>query len=415
MLGLALQYLEQRGDGAARAYLAALPSEDRLIAALAVAGQALRVPVAVRGGTCDVRGLAAWGNRLSWLLGTLAGDRGDVTITTGGIWNSSGQLVVGGAGTGVLTISDGGQVYVTGTLSKGAGGTINLDSGGTLFIGTSGTTGTLLTDLANDGTLVFNRSNNSTYTGAVSGSGELIKRGGGALSLSGTSSYTGATTVEAGALYVDGQLGETAVAVKTGALLGGVGTVEGMVNIEAGGILSPGSFTSGIASFKVGSLSLADGATTRMTVTGTEAGVSYDQIAGIDGTSTIVYGGELELTLSGSYADYTTFHLFLNFTGGSSNDFSGVTLNATGAYASLSGTFTYLAALNAWVSNWTTGHQRLEFSAVTGDLIVVPEPGALAIAAVGVGLCGGLMHRRRQKRRAARGKTAEKAGRSAAA
>ena len=79
MLGLALQYLEQRGDGAARAYLAALPSEDRLIAALAVAGQALRVPVAVRGGTCDVRGLAAWGNRLSWLLGTLAGDRASYT------------------------------------------------------------------------------------------------------------------------------------------------------------------------------------------------------------------------------------------------------------------------------------------------------------------------------------------------
>lgn len=76
---LALGYLEQRGDLAARELLAGLDSADRLCVALAVTGQALRVPVAVRGGTCDVRGLSSWGNRLSWLLGTLAGDRASYT------------------------------------------------------------------------------------------------------------------------------------------------------------------------------------------------------------------------------------------------------------------------------------------------------------------------------------------------
>jgi fibronectin-binding autotransporter adhesin len=352
-------------------------------------------------GTMDVTGGTV--SSVNATIGTLAGDIGTVTVTNGGIWNSSGQFVVGGSGTGSLTISNGGEVYITGTLSKGTSGTIDLAAGGFLHIGNGGTTGTLVGDLENDGTLIFNRSNLSTYDGNISGTGAVTKSGTGALVVTGSSSYIGLTTVEAGSLYVNGQLGATDVYVQSGALLGGSGTASGVVNVALGGVLSPGTLMSEYASFKVGSLNLADGATTRMSVTGTEAGISYDQIAGIGESKTIVYGGVLELSLSGSYADYTTFNLFSNFTA-RSGDFSSITLSATtGPYASLSGTFTYLESINAWVTDWTTGNQRLQFSTVTGDLIVVPEPTAIVLAVVGVGLGGVVMVRRRQRRRAARG------------
>lgn len=353
-------------------------------------------------GTMDVT--AGTVSSVNATIGTLAGDIGTATVTTGGIWNSSGQFVVGASGTGSLTISNGGEVFITGTLSKGAGGTIDLASGGFLRIGNGGTTGTLAGDLENDGTLIFNRSNLSTYDGNISGTGAVTKSGTGALVLTGSSSYSGFTTVEAGSLYVNGQLGATDVYVQSGALLGGSGTAGGVVNVELGGVLSPGSLMSEYASFKVGSLNLADGATTRMSVTGTEAGISYDQIAGVSESSTIVYGGVLELSLSGSYADYTTFNLFSNFTEPGSGDFSSIALSATGAYDGL--TFTKDVESGLWLTNWTQptpGGQRLQFSTVTGDLIVVPEPAAIVLAVVGVGLGGVVMVRRRQRRRAARG------------
>ena len=51
------------------------------------------------------------------------------------------------------------------------------------------------------------------------------------------------------------------------------------------------------ASLSVGSLNLNSGATTNLSVTGTTAG-------------SLFYGGLLNLTLSGSYADQTSFGLF---------------------------------------------------------------------------------------------------------
>ena len=85
VLGLALDELDARGDLRARELLASLPAEDRLCAVLAAAGQALRVPLAVRGGTNDTHGLSAEGNRLGWLLGTLRGDAERPSYTGRGV------------------------------------------------------------------------------------------------------------------------------------------------------------------------------------------------------------------------------------------------------------------------------------------------------------------------------------------
>ena len=171
-------------------------------------------------------------------LGSYAGSVGTATVSSG-TWANTGDLVVGNSGTGTLTMT-GGLVSVGGTLSQGNFGTINLNSGGTLQIGTGGTGGVLgVSTLTNNGTLIFNRSDASTYAGIISGSGALTKQGAGTLTLSGSNSYTGATTVSAGELKVNGSTGTGAMTIASDATLSGTGTIGGNTTIS--GTHTPGN------------------------------------------------------------------------------------------------------------------------------------------------------------------------------
>ncbi|MCG6203708.1 autotransporter-associated beta strand repeat-containing protein [Rhodopseudomonas sp. HC1] len=157
---------------------------------------------------------------------TLAFNRSDA-IGFGGLISGSGNLVKQGAGTLTLT---GGNSYTGGT-------TI---SAGTLQIGNGGTTGSISGDVFNNGTLAFNRGDATSFGGAVSGAGSLIKRGAGNLTLTGTSSYTGATTLEDGTLSVNGSIASSSLTtVNAGAALGGNGTVG--TTLINGGALAPGN------------------------------------------------------------------------------------------------------------------------------------------------------------------------------
>ncbi|MBU6182255.1 MAG: autotransporter-associated beta strand repeat-containing protein, partial [Verrucomicrobia bacterium] len=142
------------------------------------------------------------------VLGDALGSSGNATIT-GGRWTNTMNLAVGDGGTANLAISGNGVVAVGGTLSRVVDGAITLGPGGTLEIGLGGTTGTLDTDLTNNGHLVFNRSTNSTHSKTLSGSGNLSQNGSATLTLSADNTYTGNTAINSGILEIasTGRLG----------------------------------------------------------------------------------------------------------------------------------------------------------------------------------------------------------------
>ena len=93
-------------------------------------------------------------------------------------------------------------------------------------------------DITNNAALAFNRSDDVTYGGVISGTGSLTQAGSGQLTLTGTNTFAGDTTVNAGLLTVNGSLA-SGVNVLGGGSLGGTGTIGG--NVTVGGTISPGN------------------------------------------------------------------------------------------------------------------------------------------------------------------------------
>ena len=195
-------------------------------------------------------------------VGSSLGSNGTVSVS-GGTWTNSSSLTIGLEGTGSLTINGTGTVIVGDALSRGSNGTIHLESGGTLQIGNDGTTGTLYTDLTNNGTLIFDVTDSSTTDNVISGTGDFIKNGTGTLTLTGANTYTGATDINAGKLVVNGSLASSATTVNSGGTLGGSGTLGGDITVQSGGTLAPGNsigtLTGTTATFQSGSLFSLEG------------------------------------------------------------------------------------------------------------------------------------------------------------
>ena len=67
------------------------------------------------------------------------------------------------------------------------------------MLGNGGTSGGIVGDVTNNGTLAFNRSNAMTFAGVISGAG-AVNQVGTARHSSGSNNYTGGTTIAAGTL-----------------------------------------------------------------------------------------------------------------------------------------------------------------------------------------------------------------------
>ncbi|MBC6983753.1 autotransporter-associated beta strand repeat-containing protein [Caulobacter sp. 17J80-11] len=130
------------------------------------------------------------------LIGAVGALQGDISVLAGAAveFAQATNATYGGdlSGGGVLVKSGAGKLTLTGanTLSG-----VTVD-GGIL----QGTTDNLVGDIDNDGQVIFAQGSTGTYAGDMSGTGSLVKTGNGALTLSGSNSYSGGTTVSGGSL-----------------------------------------------------------------------------------------------------------------------------------------------------------------------------------------------------------------------
>jgi len=206
---------------------------------------------------------------------------------------TSSRAIVLGASQGTLDI-EGGTTYTANTAVTGAGGLTKAGNGilrltadntytggttiaaGTLQLGDGGTAGSITGDVANEGTLAFNRSDATSFAGTISAAGRVEQRGSGTTTLTAANTYSGGTAITAGTL----QLGDGGTA---GSLTGDVinqgtlafnrsdattfaGTISGAGRVEQRGTgmttLTAANTYSGGTAITAGTLQLGDGGTT---------------------------------------------------------------------------------------------------------------------------------------------------------
>ena len=253
--------------------------------------------------------------------------------------SGSNAIFVGGAGGAVdvrrqdVTVGD-----ITFTSSSGEGWSILTTGANGLVLGGSSSSTANTTRISTAGVPV------SIGVALSGGSANLVKAGIGTLTLSGASSYSGATTVSAGRLVINGSLGGTAIGVGGGASLGGTGSIGttslGMVTLASGrSDADRGALD--LSDAAIGSLSFGNktSATTVLGIGGTAGNssiLSFDVGASADcivlGTNARLGigagGGLLRLTGLGHLSG-TTQTLISSSTAAAGGALSGLLLDAT--------------------------------------------------------------------------------------
>lgn len=162
----------------------------------------------------------------------------------------------------------------------------------------------------NAGARTVDVSNGTASTDAVlsgilsSGTGSLIKSGGGTLKITANNTYGGGTTINQGRLLVSNTsgsgTGSGAVTVSSTATLGGTGSISGTVTVNPGGHIAPGE---SIESLAVGSLIVNTGSFLdfELGVPGSP-GVNSDLINVINSGGLTLTGGSVTLADAGGLA-----------------------------------------------------------------------------------------------------------------
>ena len=217
-----------------------------------------------------------------------------------------------------LTGTFGGVISGNGTVNKQNVGTTTLTGANTYTGGTNVLAGTLVASTStlpvNGGvvvlpvsTLVFNQAANGSFGGAISGGGKVQKTGTGALTL--TTVTTSPVDVQAGTLFFSNGIGATTVSA--GAVLGGTGTVIGLLTNN--GTVSPGNSPGTIN--VTGNYIQSSGG--RLIIEIASAS-SFDHLI-ITGTAALA--GTLQVDILGGYSPLGQSFTFLTAAGGVSGTF----------------------------------------------------------------------------------------------
>ncbi|WP_407051591.1 autotransporter-associated beta strand repeat-containing protein [Methyloraptor flagellatus] len=171
------------------------------------------------------------------LVGNASSLSGNITNNAAVVFDQTGTGTYGSviSGTGSLTKTGSGTLILTGDNTYTGGTTV---SAGVLQVGNGGTTGAIVGDVVNNATLIFNRSDAYTFTGAITGSGKVIFSGGGLVQFA--APYTGAVTTENSFLRLaPGTTTSSTITVNAGGVLGGTAQIGGLT-VNAGGTAAPG-------------------------------------------------------------------------------------------------------------------------------------------------------------------------------
>lgn len=336
-------------------------------------------------------------------LNTIAGSRvtnGNAYINTlanSGVAQSlgPGSSISFGFGSGAAT----GNVIYTGSAAASTNKTWTLGqtragivhNGGFFNDGTGVVTWTgsqtaVTTDLARTFTLGGSNAGNNTWQSPIMNNSGTVptvnvtKSGAGKWILSAANTYTGSTTVSQGTLLVNGTTAAaSAVTVAANAILGGVGTVGGASVVN--GIVAPGS--GGIGTLVMSSSATWNAGNAWLFELGTPAASLAAATAGTNNDL---------LTIGGAFIQGTGSSFAFDFANSGADGWYKLVDYASTTFTT--GTNTAFTATN--LPSGKTATFVVDGSSTALYVQIVPEPGTLALAGLGVGIAGFVGWRRRR-------------------
>jgi fibronectin-binding autotransporter adhesin len=241
--------------------------------------------------------------------GTILGNVADSGVLA---FNYSGAVAFNGviSGSGAVSKLGTGTTILTGANSYTGGTTITT---GTLQIGNGGTAGSLVGNVADNGTLAFDLSNAVNFTGTISGSGGVSQIGTGTLVLSAVNGYTGSTTIASGAVL---QIGNPdSIATSSDVIDNGLFDISSITGTQISSLGGNGLVTMGTQS-----LHITNGVDTFSGVISGSGGLTLS-------------GGAQTLAGTNSYTGSTTINAGTLTVTGSIAHSSSVTVNSGGTLA----------------------------------------------------------------------------------